>query len=124
VTPLRIELQGLEVHAHHGVYAEEQEHGQRFIFDVTLVPVSARACETDRLSDAVDYGAVAAVVVRTATQRRYDLLERLAAVIGDTLLARFPLERVTVTVHKPEAPIQHPFSDVVVTVERVAARNR
>jgi dihydroneopterin aldolase len=120
---LHIELRGLSVHAHHGVYQHEQEHGQRFVFDVLLVPVSARACESDRLDDAVDYGAVAGVVVRTATERRYDLIERLAAVIGDTLLARFPLQRVRVSVHKPEAPIAHPFDDVVVTVERVSARS-
>jgi dihydroneopterin aldolase len=120
--PLQIELRGLSVHAHHGVYEAEKEHGQRFVFDVTLVPASARACESDRLDDAVDYGAIADVVVRTATDRSYDLIERLAAVIGDTLLARFPLERVRVAVHKPEAPIAQAFDDVVVTVERVRAR--
>jgi dihydroneopterin aldolase/2-amino-4-hydroxy-6-hydroxymethyldihydropteridine diphosphokinase len=120
--PLEIELKGLTVHAHHGVYPEEQERGQRFVVDVVLVPASARAAESDRLEDAVDYGAVAEVVTRTATDRRYDLIERLAAVIGDTLLARFPLERVRVSVHKPEAPIAQPFADVIVSVERVRAR--
>jgi dihydroneopterin aldolase len=120
--PLQIELRGVAVHAHHGVYPEEQEQGQRFVVDVTLMPVSARASESDRLEDAVDYGAVAGVIVQVASERRYDLIERLAAVIGDTLLARFPIERVRVSVHKPEAPIAHPFDDVVVTVERVRAR--
>src|SRR4029078_4505562 len=98
-------LRGLAGHAHHGVYEAEKEHGQRFVFDVTLVPASARACESDRLDDAVDYGAVAEFVVRTATERRYALIERVAAVVGDPLLARFPLERVRVAVHKPQAPI-------------------
>jgi dihydroneopterin aldolase/2-amino-4-hydroxy-6-hydroxymethyldihydropteridine diphosphokinase len=120
--PLEIELKGLTVHAHHGVYPEEKERGQRFVVDVLLVPASARAAESDRLEDAVDYGAVADVVTRTATERRYDLVERLAAVIGDTLLARFRLERVRVSVRKPEAPIAQPFDDVIVSVERVRAR--
>ena len=122
--PLQIELRGLTVHAHHGVYPEEQETGQRFVIDVVLVPLSARACESDRLDDAVNYGEVAGVVVRTATERRYDLIERVAAVIGDTLLARFPIERVRVSVHKPEAPITHSFDDVIVSVERVKAGAR
>jgi dihydroneopterin aldolase len=122
--PLQIELRGLTVHAHHGVYPEEQEKGQRFVIDVLLVPLSARACESDRLDDAVNYGEVAGVVVRTATERRYDLIERVAAVIGDTLLARFPIERVRVSVHKPEAPIKHSFDDVIVSVERVKAGAR
>ena len=59
--------------------------------------------ETDRLYDAVDYGAVASAVVEIATGRRFALIERLAAAIGDTLLTRFAVERVTVTVHKPSA---------------------
>jgi dihydroneopterin aldolase len=120
--PLVIALRGLSVRAHHGVHAWEQEGGQRFVLDLELVPRSAAACETDRLSDAVDYGELAAAAVEAATRRRYALLERLAAAVGDTLLTRFPLERVLVTVHKPGAPIEQPFDDVSVRVERVSAR--
>ena len=40
-----------------------------------------------------------------------------AGPVGD-LLERFPAERVQVTVHKPQAPIGHPFGDVRVTVTR------
>ncbi len=119
--PLVIELRGLAVHAFHGVHDFEQEAGQRFLVDLVLVPRSALACETDRLSDAVDYGEVAQAAVDVATRRRFALVERLAAVIGDTLLVRFPLERVTVTVHKPSAPVGHPVQDVAVRVERVRA---
>ena len=50
---------------------------------------------------------------------RFDLIERLAAHVADTLLARLPLERATVTVHKPEAPLGLEFDDVTVTVSRV-----
>ncbi len=38
--------------------------------------------------------------------------------IGDALLERLPLARATVRVHKPAAPIRHPFDDIVVTVTR------
>ena len=54
-----------------------------------------------------------------ATSTRFDLIERLAAHVADTLLARLPLERATVTVHKPEAPLGLEFDDVAVTVSRV-----
>ena len=47
---------------------------------------------------------------------RFDLIEALAAHIADALLARLPLERATVTVHKPEAPLGLEFDDVSVTV--------
>jgi dihydroneopterin aldolase len=119
--PLTIEVRGLAVHAHHGVHEHEREHGQRFLLDLALVPRSALACETDRLGDAVSYGDAARLAVEIATSRRFDLIERLAAHIADGLLARLPLERATVTVHKPDAPLGLEFDDVSVTVSRVRA---
>ena len=89
--PLEIELRGLAVHAHHGVHRPTSRSAASASWSTWCSSRRARrACESDRLEDAVDYGAVADVVVRTATERRYDLIERLAAVIGDTLLARLP----------------------------------
>ena len=76
-------------------------------------------CETDRLGDTVSYGDAARLAVEVATSTRFDLIERLAAHVADTLLARLPLERATVTVHKPEAPLGLEFDDVAVTVSRV-----
>ena len=92
---LGIRIEGIEVFAFHGVLPEEKAQGQEFVFDVELVPNSDRACDTDTLDDAVD---------------------RIA---GD-LIGRFPIERVTVSVHKPHAPIRAAFGDVIVTVTRTA----
>ena len=117
--PLTIEVRGLNLHAHHGVHDHEREHGQRFVLDLVLVPRSALACETDRLGDTVSYGDAARVAVEVATSTRFDLIERLAAHVADTLLARMPLERATITVHKPDAPLGLEFGDVAVTVSRV-----
>jgi dihydroneopterin aldolase len=117
--PLTIEVRGLTVHAHHGVHEGEREHGQRFVLDLVLVPTSSLGCETDRLGDTVSYGDAARLAVEVATSTRFDLIERLAAHVADTLLARMPLERATITVHKPEAPLGLEFDDVAVTVSRV-----
>jgi dihydroneopterin aldolase len=118
--PLTIEVRGLAVHAHHGVHDHERENGQRFLIDLVLVPRSALGCETDRLDDTVSYGTASKLAVEFATSTRYDLIERLAAYIADGLLARLPLERATVTVHKPDAPLGLEFDDVAVTVSRVS----
>jgi dihydroneopterin aldolase len=115
-----IELRGLEVFAYHGVHAEEREQGQTFVVDVVLESRFADATRSDRLEDAIDYGAVADRVVELAKGGPYDLLERLAAVIAEDLMATFSAAGVAVTVHKPHAPIAHPFADVAVTVERRA----
>lgn len=117
---LGIRIEGIEVFARHGVLPEEREQGQTFRFDVELAPVSDRACDTDDLADAIDYGAVAARVHAIAAGDPVDLLERLGDLIARDLLAAFAVERVVVAVHKPGAPLGVPFSDVVVTVERDA----
>jgi dihydroneopterin aldolase len=115
---LTIEIAGLEVFAHHGVHDFERRDGQVFRFDVLLSCSSDAAGTTDDLADAVDYGAGADRVVEIATGGPYDLLEHLATLIADDLLAGFPVDQVRVRVHKPQAPLAHPFDDVTVAVER------
>jgi dihydroneopterin aldolase len=112
-----VEITGLEVFAHHGVHDYERRDGQTFLIDLRLVGPEA-AEHSDRLEDAIDYGAVCDRVVELAHGGPYDLLEKLAAVIADDLRERFAASAVTVTVHKPHAPIGHPFRDVSVTVQR------
>jgi dihydroneopterin aldolase len=117
VTGPVVEVVGLEVFAHHGVYEHERREGQRFLFDVRLTGSGASE-QSDRLEHAIDYGAVCDRVVELAGGGPYNLLERLAAVIADDLIERFPAQHVQVTVHKPQAPVGHPFMDVRVTVTR------
>jgi dihydroneopterin aldolase len=112
-----IEIRGLEVFAHHGVHEHERRDGQPFLIDVRMA-VAAAAGVSDRLDDAVDYGAVCARVVELARGGPYNLIERLATVIADDLAAGFPVAWVEVTVHKPQAPVPHPFADISVTVRR------
>jgi dihydroneopterin aldolase len=112
---VKVELRGLELHGHHGVEADEQEHGQLFLYDV-LLEVGDRGAN-DRLADAVDYTLVAAAI-REVNERRFDLLEALATTVADTLLERFQPESVCVRVRKPEvrpAGLTVEFSAVTIT---------
>jgi dihydroneopterin aldolase len=118
LTGLEIEVLGLAVYAHHGVREHEKLRGQRFLIDLLLVPLSSVGCESDRLEDTVSYSDAANLAVAIATGERFDLIERLAAVIADALLDQHPLARATVRIHKPAAPIRHPFDDIVVSVTR------
>ena len=94
-----VEVAGLELHGHHGASEEEQERGQPFLFDVRL-EVSDAAL-SDRIEDAVDYREVARCVQEVSDDRRFTLLEALAAAAADAIVARFPVERVRVRVRKP-----------------------
>ena len=115
---MTVEVQGLEVYAHHGVLPHERALGQTFLLDLVLTPESDEAVASDRLEDAVDYSAVCARAVEIASGGPYQLIERLAGVLADALLAEFPLAAVRVRVRKPYAPLRHRFGHVAVVVER------
>ena len=115
---MRIELHGLELHGHHGVLEFERVDGQRFLVDLELDLADEQAAGTDRIEDAVDYRAVLAVVVEIVEGRRFDLLETLSATLADTLLARFPLDRVRIRVRKPDVVLDRPVEHAAVVVER------
>ncbi len=76
---MTIELQGIELHAFHGVLEHERREGQRFLVDLELDLADTSAASTDRIEDAVDYRDVVATVVDVAEGRAYHLLEALAA---------------------------------------------
>lgn len=112
-----VEVEGLELQGHHGASAEEQERGQRFLFDVRL-EVSDSAF-SDRLEDAVDYREVARCVQGVSDGRRFVLLEALAAAAADAILAQFPVEAVQVRVRKPDVrPAGFAVDWTAATVER------
>jgi dihydroneopterin aldolase / 2-amino-4-hydroxy-6-hydroxymethyldihydropteridine diphosphokinase len=117
----RIVLQGVSARGTHGVMDFEKRDGQTFVVDVTMVCDLQRAGRTDDLAATVNYAEVADDVVARITGPSFDLIERLAEVIADDVLCHDLVESVEVVVHKPEAPVGHPFTDVQVRVERTNA---
>ena len=102
---------------------EEREQGETFVLDVWLDPPPSRADETDDLDDAVNYAAVCDRVVELAQGGPYRLLERLAAVIADDLVARFGATGARVRVAKPDVPMPHQLDEVAVVAEASTGPN-
>ncbi len=117
----RIVLSGVRGRGHHGVFDHERRDGQDFVVDVTLRVDLEPAGRSDDLEDTVNYGEVGAAVLARIEGEPFDLIERLAAVIADDVLTHAIVEEVTVTVHKPQAPVGVPFGDVTVSVTRQRA---
>jgi 7,8-dihydroneopterin aldolase/epimerase/oxygenase len=114
----RIELRGLLVRGHHGVFEYERAEGQDFVVDVALdVDISA-AAQSDDLADTTDYGALALTIAAIVSGEPVNLLETLADRIATACLADERVTSVEVSVHKPSAPIPLTFDDVVVTIVR------
>lgn len=115
----RIRLAGVRGWGFHGVHDEERRTGQEFVVDVELALDLARAGAGDSLEDTVDYGAVGGAVLARITGEPCDLIERLASLVADDVLAGHPaVDEVVVTVHKPSAPVGVPFADVAATLTR------
>ena len=114
--PVRIELRGISLYTHHGVTDAEQEVGQRLEIDVGLELTDCEALQSDDLAGTVDYAAVGELVERVATGARYRTLERLAAVIGERLVASFDVSAATVRAAKLEPPMPLELSSAGVTV--------
>ena len=110
-----IELKGLEVFGYHGVLQHEKDYGQNFLIDCRY-QVEAEA--EDQLSSTVSYATVADLLHVTATSNRFDLIESLAlACLAAISTLDSKIVAVKVTVHKPQAPIEHSFEDVSVSVQ-------
>jgi dihydroneopterin aldolase len=116
--PDRIELRGLRARGHHGVYDFERAQGQDFVVDVSLELDLRPAAASDDVADTVHYGVLAEALVAVITGPPCNLIETLAQRLLDRCLAQEQVQAATVTVHKPEAPIPHQFTDVAVTLRR------
>jgi 7,8-dihydroneopterin aldolase/epimerase/oxygenase len=114
----RIRLQGMRARGRHGWFDWEREQGQEFVVDVELSVDTAPAARSDDLADTVDYGGLASAVVAIVEGEPVRLVETLAQRIADECLRDGRVSSVTVTVHKPQAPVQVELTDVAVTVTR------
>jgi len=117
----RIDLTGISVHGHHGLFDFERRDGQIFIADVSLGLDLRPAASTGDISLTVDYGTLAQRIHDELSSNPVDLMETVAQRVVDLCFHYEPVRWVSVTVHKPEAPIAVTFTDVAVTIERSKA---
>lgn len=106
-----ISITGLEVTTCHGVLASEKVEPQRFIADIGFDLDLRRAGTSDDLTRSVSYADVAQAAEAILRSEPVDLIETLAERIAASTLTFPGVERVTVTVHKPQAPAGVPFHD-------------
>lgn len=116
-----IVLTGLTLFGRHGVYAHEREDGQEFSIDLRLRMSLDQAAASDDVADTVHYGELAEKVAAVVEGEPVNLIETLAERIAAVALEDVRVQNVTVTVHKPHAPIPLSFADVAVTVHRSRA---
>jgi 7,8-dihydroneopterin aldolase/epimerase/oxygenase len=113
-----LQIRGIECYGHHGVFDFERREGQVFIVDLVLGLDTRLAAQSDDLHDTVDYGSLVTSVKAAVETEPVDLIETLAQRIADVCLLDDRVQWTTVTVHKPDAPIDATYSDVALTITR------
>lgn len=114
----KVILSGIEVYAYGGVTEAERAVGQRYRVNVELRTDLSRAARSDSLADTVSYAEVFHVVVATAREKPFNLIEAVAGHIANRLLERFPVAGVTVEFQKLLPPIDGVVAYAAVEVRR------
>ena len=118
----KIMLTGMEFIGYHGCLPEERQTGQPFIVDAVMFLSLRKAGEEDELAETVNYAQVFEKVREIVEGEPLQLIEAVAERAAAAILQEFPpVEKVEITVHKPEAPIKGLFRDAAVSIERSRA---
>lgn len=113
----KIHIKDLKISTCHGCFAEEKINPQPFIFDCTIDYDFEKASQSDNLEDTLDYGSIMHSISDFATQNTFNLIETLCYHTASMIMQKYPVEKILLTVRKPQAPVDLDFGDVSVSVQ-------
>ena len=115
----QIRVNGIKALGYHGVLPHEAIEGQEFSVDL-LVTLDLRAASlSDDLTETINYADLAQIAHDNIVGERVELIERLAGRIAEEISSTYSqITSVSVTVHKPQAPVDVNFEDISVTITR------
>jgi len=115
----QIRVTGIKAFGYHGVLPHEAIEGQDFIVDL-LITLDLRAVSlSDDLQETINYADLAQIAHDNIVGERVQLIERLAGRIAEEISSAYSqITSVSVTVHKPHAPVTVDFEDISVTITR------
>ena len=104
---------------YHGLFEHERRDGQDFFVDVALSVDLTAAAKSDSIDDTVNYAEITDLVVAEITSDPVSLIEKLAGRIAERILKNHvKVSTVTITVHKPQAPVAAQLKDIAVQITR------
>ena len=101
-----IRIKNASFYAYHGTLKEEQNIGGKFEADVDIYTDFSEAADKDDLSLTINYVEVYKFIKKIVHQKKYYLIETIAAIIADELLSQFEaINKVAVRVRKSNVPV-------------------
>ena len=117
---LNINIEGITVFAKHGVYVEEKSKNQKFLIDLNVELkdeiINLSNYEVDSLDETINYETFVKEVIAICRNNSFNLLETLAYTILNSFKSYEKISSMTVTIHKPNSPLQDNVDDISVTV--------
>jgi len=115
----QIVLTGIHGFGYHGLFDHERKDGQDFFVDLELAVDLTAASKSDSIEDTVNYAEITDLVVEEITSNPVNLIEKLAGRIAERVLNHhLKVQSVSVTVHKPQAPVAAQLKDIAVVIHR------
>ncbi|MFA6179451.1 MAG: dihydroneopterin aldolase [Candidatus Methylopumilus sp.] len=94
-------LSEVKVQTKLGVPEWERMVEQTIVLDLEIAMPNSSSCQTDDISDTIDYGVVVARIRQTLAERSFKLVEALAEHICQIILTEFSAPWVKIKVAKP-----------------------
>lgn len=118
----KIVMKGMQFYGYHGVFAEENKLGQRYVVDAELhMPLDVPG-RSDHIDDTVNYAEVQELIRDIAEKQTFRLIEALAEKIASEVLRTYTsINAITVRVLKPHPPVAIHFDGVTVEIHRKRA---
>lgn len=115
----KIIIKNFRIFAHHGVHQKEKINGQNFYIDAEITTSKTLGYLTDKIEDTLSYSVVMRKIKEVFTNKSYNLLEKCAEVLCDSLLKKYSeINEIKLTLKKPEAPINEDFEYVGIEITR------
>ncbi len=112
----KVSLEGIEFHAYHGVFTEENKLGNRFTVDIQVETDFRQAMLHDSLKDTVDYAKIYQIA-KSHMLEPVKLLEHLAHLMIKDILKTYPdSKQVSITIKKHNPAIGGVVNYSVITV--------
>ena len=97
----QIIIKDLKFYGFHGVYPEEQVVGTSYKADIIIdIDDAFEGFKTDRLEDTLNYEKIVETVLKIATRQKFRLIERLAQLMGESIVAFDHVLSADVTIYK------------------------
>jgi dihydroneopterin aldolase len=101
---VKISIIDLEVFYRVGVPEAERAQPQRLLLTIEMESDFSAAAQSDAIADTIDYFSVSQRLLKFGEGKSWKLIEKLAADIGDMILAEFKPVSVSVKVKKFPIP--------------------